>query len=663
MRLLNNDTLVITLQDWLNAGLSYDSYKNARKRKQIESTRACKGKPVEIYFDSIPNAYKEVIIRVLGDPRVKSDQTTFRSYIVPDEKAVTFFSNYKLSDGRHLSADHIKEYCINANVLNAVETLFKIQSNARKALSSTMQGFWSRALASCESVRAELKHTLPKNEVALKRKYQKYTEAGYSALINGRFGNDNSRKVSTDIERLIMSLYVMENKPFAADVHVLYTLFLSGSIQVVDKKTGELFNPQDFIKNDAPIEISESTVWNYLNLPHNRIIVDSKRSGSFNFNNEHRPHHHRNAPNYAFSKISMDDRDLPRKLNDGKRVKAYYAYDVASGCVVGRAYSRSKDEALFIDCIQDMFRMIDREGLPMPLEVEVENHLVNKFFDDLSLMFPFIRICNPGNSQEKHAEHLNKAKKYGIEHKAHTGIGRWYLSEAYRVDNDKVNDEFVQKTYSYETLVADDIQDCINFNNQLHPKQKKYPGKTRWQVLLENINPKAPAVSKPVVYKGIGDMVKTTINRNMYCTVKHVKFQLPTPAVISRLLPGNYEVEAYYLPDNNGIINEVFLYQNNVFLCRCEPVENYNTSKAEWETKDAEGYKSQAAFVSQFDKAVKEGKEELASISIIKTDSLDTAISQEAKTVTIQEQPDADIEAILKNYNPQDWSDKANEQI
>jgi len=429
------------------------------------------------------------------------------------------------------------------------------------------------------------------------------------------------------------------------------------------KKTGELFNPQDFIKNEAPIEISESTVWNYLNMPHNRIIVDSKRSGSFNFNNEHRPHHHRNAPKFAFSKISMDDRDLPRKLMDGKRVKAYYAYDVASGCVVGRSYSKDKDEALFIGCMQDMFRTIEREGLAMPLEVEVENHLVNKFFDDLAIMFPFVRICNPGNSQEKHAEHLNKAKKYGIEHKAHTGIGRWYLSEAYRVDNDKVNDEFVQKTYTYERLVADDIQDCINFNNQMHPKQKKYPGKTRWQVLIENINPKASAVNPAIVYKGIGDMTKTSINRNMYCSVKHVKFQLPTPKIINRLLPGNYEVEAYYLPDAEGQIKEVFLYQNNVFLCKCEPVDKYNTAKAEWEEQDATGYEQQAKYVSQFDKTVRDGKADLANISIIKTEDMTKAASQEVKINEPIEQPETDIASMLKNYNPQDWSDRANDQI
>lgn len=660
MRIANGGILMVTLEDWFNAGLTRKMYENAKCRYNIETTRACYGKPVEIVLDSLPDQYRSKF----KDPRANAVHRSFRDLIEPDEKAVTFFSDYLLADGRHLKPEYIKEYTTNVNVLNAIQTTFKTQSNARKALASTMQGFWSRTLVAVNAVRDEYQHTLPSNEVALKRKYQKYIDGGYESVISGKFCNDNSRKVSADIERLILSLYTMDNKPFAAQVHILYKLFLAGSIQVIDSKTGEMFEPKNFIKNGEPIEISETTVWNYLNQPKNRYIVDSKRSGAFNFNNEHRPHHHRSAPMFAFSKISMDDRDLPRKLTDGKRVKAYYAYDVASGCVIGAAYSRNKDEELFLDCMRDMFRMIELEGLPMPLEVEVENHLVNKFFDELAIMFPFVRICRPGNSQEKHAEHFNKSKKYGVEKNLQNGIGRWWArSEAYRVDNDKVNDEFVEKTYTYERIVADDMHACYVYNNELDKKHaKKYPGKTRWQVLVENINAKAPQVNKAVAYKGIGNLTKTTINRNMYCSVQHIKFQLPSPAVISRLLPNNYEVDAYYLPTREGVINEVYLYQNNVFLCKCEPVETYSTAKAEWTDNDSSAFTKQSSYVSTFDKSVKEGKEKLAKITIMNPETMKLANQQEVVIVN-ETKSETDIAAILRNYNPEDYSDKANEQI
>ena len=133
-------------------------------------------------------------------------------------------------------------------------------------------------------------------------------------------------------------------------------------------------------------------------------------------------------------------------MADGNRVKAYYAYDVASGCVVGYAYNRLKTADLFIDCVRNMFRLIDHQGWNCPAEVEVEHHLVNNFADGLiraGVVFPFVRWCNPGNSQEKRAEHFNRVKKYGVEKRSQVGIGRWYARlEANRPKEEKVYDEF-----------------------------------------------------------------------------------------------------------------------------------------------------------------------------------------------------------------------------
>jgi hypothetical protein len=356
----------------------------------------------------------------------------------------------------------------------------------------------------------------------------------------------------------------------------------------------------------------------------------------------------------------MDDRDLPRKCVNGKWLKAYYAYDVASGCVVGYSYSMDKDETLFLDCLRDLFRLIEREGFGMPMEVEVENHLVRKFFDDLAFMFPFVRICNPGNSQEKHAEHFNRAKKYGIEKKTQNGIGRWWSKhEAYTTDRDKVNDEFVEKVYTYERLVADDIQAVKDFNNQMHPKQKKYPGKTRWQVLAENMNPKSPDVSKPSVYKSIGEHTLTTINRNQYVTVQYEKYQIASIAVLDKLLPNNYSVDAYYLPDLEGMISEVFLFQNGTYLCKAEKIATYNTAKAEWTNADKDGFLHQSKYVSEFDKLAKDGKNELASPVIIEKEMLVAAVKQPVTIVKPIVLKSESIDDILNDHDGEDYATNA----
>ena len=392
-------------------------------------------------------------------------------------------------------------------MLNALHNIYTESKTARRALGAgDSKRFFERAAEIISTLSDEFNHNLPANHRHLQRVYNKYVAEGYYGLISGKFCNDNSRKVSHEIEQLILSIYAMDNKPFASSVHEIYNSFVVGKVDVVDRRTGELFDRKKFLYPDGtPIELSDSTIWNYINNPKNRAIVDRSRSGQFQYNNIHRPHHHRHSPFYSFSKISMDDRDLPRKLTDGKRVKAYYSYDVSSGCVIGYSHSYDKDERLFLDCLRNMFRLIERNGFGMPMECEVEHHLVNKFFDDLALMFPLMRICNPGNSQEKRAEHFNKAKKYGVEKGIHKDIGRWWAKcEAYRIDVDKVDNEYKERGYSFEKLVADDIESIKQYNNQLHPRQKVYPGKTRWEVLKENMNPELAQVNKAILYKTIG---------------------------------------------------------------------------------------------------------------------------------------------------------------
>jgi hypothetical protein len=196
-------------------------------------------------------------------------------------------------------------------------------------------------------------------------------------------------------------------------------MFVCGEIEVFDPETGEVYNPSQFTdKKGNPLVLSEATIANYLNNPKNKALRAKLHDSQWEFNNEYRPHHLRHSPFFAFSKVSLDDRDLPRKMHNGQRVKAYYAYDVASGCVVGYAYNRLKTADLFLDCVRNMFQTIERNGWYMPAQVEVEHHLVNNFADGLmkaGVVFPFVRWCNPGNSQEKRAEHGNRAKKYTVE--------------------------------------------------------------------------------------------------------------------------------------------------------------------------------------------------------------------------------------------------------
>lgn len=543
-------------------------------------------------------------------------RTGLKALYEQDPKALEYYTSFRLEDGRTLE-EKIPVLIASASMLNAVHKLVNDRTALRKALGGTTKKMWDSISDTVNAMKKEYGHNLPENPRRLKAKMDEYIQGGYGVLINGRYGNQNSRKVSLKIEKLILSLYCLPDKPYATNVMSKYLQFLGGAIDVADISTGEIYDRREFFDEDGqPIILTDTTIWRYINDPKNRILVDKRRMTAKDFNDTHRPYHHRHAPVYSFSKISLDDRDLPRKMHDGNRVKAYYAYDVTSGAVIGRAYSRLKTTDLLIDCVRNMFRGIMQNGWKMPAEAEVEHHLVNNFKDDLfksGTVFPFVRWCIPGNSQEKRAEHFNRAKKYGVEKTMQPGIGRWYAKlEANRPKIDKVFDEFnntyKEKTYSYEQLVADDMAAIEAYNNELHPKQNLYPGMTRWQVLCEMQNPNLANVDRVVLTRYLGEKAKTSIKRSKYVTVQYAKYELPSPVILNKLDPNNLDVEAYYLPNEDGIIESIFLYQNDSFICECLKTTQYNESKAEWGVGDEEAYQMQKKYVTEFTEMCKEGK-------------------------------------------------------
>lgn len=641
-----NNQLCISARE-LAAIMTPACYDKLVVRDKVTVARPGKGRGnyALVVVDSLPDKYKEKVNELYPEGSAMKLYEWFRNNYTLSAEARSFYSSFRFDNGKSLPAEKISEYTVNASVILAVQRLMANTKALRRAQPGGRVQ-WDEMATAIAYFKKEYGHTLPESTLRFRKKVAEFNKVGYFCLISGKFQNQNSRKVNYRTERLILSLDSLPERPFNTTVAELYNAFVCGELDVYDPETGELFNPEEFSdKNGDPIALSETTIANYLNNPKNLALRSKLHDTAWDFNNKYRPHHNRKAPVWAFSKISLDDRDLPRKMADGNRVKAYYAYDVASGCVIGYSHNRLKTTDLFIDCVRNMFQLIDLQGWNCPAEVEVEHHLVNNFADGLiraGVVFPFVRWCNPGNSQEKRAEHFNRAKKYGVEKRLQTGIGRWYARlEANRPKVEKIYDEFnntyKEPVYTYDELVADDIRAIAEYNNQLHPNQKMYPGLTRWEVLCQNQNPNLTPVDKVLLYRFIGEKTKTSIKRNMYCTVRGVKYCLPSPELIERLAPNDYSVEAFYLPDNEGNVSEVYLYQDNNFIAICSPVGLYNEAEAEKTQEDEDNYLAQSKYVSQFDAMMKRDK--IQKVQILPKPSKEEA---EPETVPIVEPPRID---------------------
>jgi len=646
-------------------GVKKNTYQSLVRRKHLIllDRGGGVGRSAIIRWSNMPERFKTIILQH-GNPESAVRGNAITPYLREDTAARKYFADYLLPDDRSLPLDTQIEYTDTAIILNAVgEALNRAKSVSRALNGKAKKSSMWEILSDCVTdLRVQYRHDLPAHPRRLEEKYRKYKVEGYRFLVHPNFCNQVTRIVDKKLERLLLSLYCMGNKPYGSWVLDYYLQFLSGAIELADTQTGEYFERGNFTdKNGAPLMVSESTVRNYINNPANRVIIDSMRMSYHRFGSFVRPHYHRENALYGLSKISLDDRDLPRKMHNGNRVKAYYAYDVASGVLIGASYSVKKNSDLFIDCLRDAFRFIDRNGWGMPAEAEVENHLVRQYEDDLmraGVVFSFVRWCAPTNSQEKHAEQFNRQKKYGHEKRYQESIGRWYAkdksnqTEGERVYDDATDKYIIkEKTYDYERLVADDRFTIEDYNNGLHRDQKRYPGKTRMQVLVENLNPNLNHFDRPVLSRYIGEKTDTTIRRNMYCRVQYADYMLASSDVLRQLAPGNYGVQAYYLPEEDGSIKEVYLYQNDTFLCTATGIKKFTTAQAEWTGADDAAMTEQAKYIAQFDKSTKEGKEEKIARGI-KIFQVEPAAIREIvpELVEVCETEDESLDELINRY-------------
>lgn len=636
---------------------TYDSLK--AKGRIIVHGRGGNGSQVLIEYDSLPEMYKQLVKEVLcngTDPHEYMAKQPIRDLIKADHKAIQFFQDSRLK----IKPDRRLEYANDAAILNAFVLLLSDKKKLKQTLNLSLDQFWKTAGNIVKELKKEFPNTLPTSDRRLKPIFKAYKKDGYECLIDGRTGNENNRKVDEDLEALILSLYIQNGKPYAKEVHEIYERFMNGELDVVDVHSGEVFDRSKFVKDGDPISISDTTVWNYINKPINRITVDRFRTSGLEFSSIRKPHMHRSAPVYAFSKLSMDDINVPFKMPDGTRVWSYQVFDVASGCVVGKAFGKEKNRGLFTAAVMDMFRLIINNGWGTPAEIEVEQHISNTFADDLlkdGYLFPFVRFCRGGNPQEKRAEGFIRGKKYKHQAKRE-GFQRRPFA---KLEANRMNEDNNKLRFHYDEIVSNETYDIQQWNNSLHPNQEKYPGKTRWQVLCEHQNPQLVQPDLALISQYIGYKVVTSVQRSQKVRVKNELYELPSPKVIEMLK--DLTVVAHYIPTASGEIEQVHLYQDGEFICTCKKLERFNEARAEQTDEDLHVRNKQFAYVSEFNGMVKDNVGKLTrKVALHTNNSTPISISDGALLPPIQNDEPAIEEPLHEDdtdTNEDYWMNKA----
>ncbi|MFV0507470.1 MAG: hypothetical protein ACK5L5_12350 [Bacteroidales bacterium] len=611
-----DNKVCITVNDWLETGLTINMYKNMSKRGYLDIVkRGLNGNTLIDVRSILRPDVRRLIEEYFGsfDGEKNSQPKPFEAVI--DLEAREFFTAFTKPDGNKLSFEQIEEYVNKASLLRTLQKGLYAQraERARQGASKriNMGDFWKRAVRWYGEQQAEFPCSLITNARSLQRAFSAFEKDGYKSLLHKNLGNDGARLVSARTEALLMAIFRTQEHPFVNTVHQQYMEFVSGNREMFDKDTGETFKPKDFRHKGRVIGISESTVRHYLKDVLNNTAVYADRNGNFDYVNRLRPKHNRKVGSYSLSKISMDDVTLSRK-SCRSWINKYIAVDVVSGYYFRPAYIVGKPtHDTVYEAFRNMFIELLELGLPMPGELEVEKHLM-KDLNWLDDAFSFVRFCE--SPTEKRAEHNIKALKYGASKKAGHSRGRWYAKhEAYRVVRNKKDGDFIEPIYQPQTIIADDLTDIEKHNNTLHPRQKTYPGMTRKEVFMANVNPELKSIAEWYLYQFIGNETATTINNSDYVKVNGEEFELADYATLKRLKVNNRRVTAYWLPNAENEVKKVYLYQDGEYLG--EAVNRaefaYNENAIERTDEDRANIVHQSKRLAKFDKMIKDRKADI----------------------------------------------------
>ena len=599
----------------------YANYQAMVRRGKIKVVRQGKGKgnSALIDYDSLPRDLRDKVDQRIGSDAVHVAvlRKWFSDHYQRDRQAQEYYPKRLRELNLTLSLERIaqltEEYIVNASVLQSVRSLQADIRLLKRVMGGSKKVRWEQLASAIGYYRQEVGHTLPQSAPRFRKALREFEQKGYESLISKKFGNQQTRKVDHDTLRLLLAIDNDDTRPYNSTVADRYNDFVEGLVAIYNPETGELYDNRQY----KPL--SASTVAFYLNTPEAKALRGKVHDDYQTWRGKHQPYVMRKRPTMSLSKISLDDRDLKIKVNwreqgvsETVSLKIYVAYDLASQAIIGYAFSGKKRHDIFIGCLRSTFRTLLSLGLPCPHEAEVEQHLVSDFRSSLmadGALFPKALFLAPGNSQAKGAEHFNRLFKYTIEKEYIPNTGRHYAKlEANQTSEEKSfdehNDRFKVKAWAYEDAVAYYEELIYKYNHSPHSNEAYWGGRTRWEVLQESVNPELASIDKHRLAVLLGEHRATSVRRGSI-KANYRSFAL-SPEAIGKLKDRNGKVDAYWWEQEEGQMDEVYVYEGGRYIETAVEVERFNEASIEQTAEDRKKLHGQLQRVKSFDTYITE---------------------------------------------------------
>ncbi len=517
-----------------------------------------------VKFDSLPKNIQEAI----GDPRKVTNPLEL--YYKEYRAVADYYNDFTYPDGKYLRPNTLEKYIINANVLNAVVRLEKERENIRITQNGSLRGVTQTLYNDVHAFNAillkryEYEHTLNANYRSFTRQLNEFkkgleiseTEA-YKSLIKGADGGGrfNAKKRDEKMDRLLIDLFGGRDfKPSPTEVANEYEAFLAGYIDVINQKTGEIYNPKDYK------EISNRTITTFLNKWEVKIGTHAKRSGNRQqLMQNFIPYESMERPTLAGSIISIDDRQPPFEYEKGKRMWWYIGIDLASEAIVAWAYGKTKEE-LILNFYKNMVNNHHNWNVQLPAELECESSLNSSFkgtFLRNGAMFEKVNI-HANSARSKMIERFFRDMRYELEKHQMGWLARPFAkNEANQASSEP------KQIIPYDKLVQQCFSNIMLWNNM--PKKGTTIG--RFDYFLQNQSPELQSTNYKSFIQHLGTKTTTSCNAGIVKLQRSEwllgdKGTIYTGEKLINLLKQveGKTIDVYWLEDENGNVYKAMIF-------------------------------------------------------------------------------------------------------
>lgn len=346
-----NSALCISHAELTDGIMSAATVKQLRHRGQLTQVRrACYGTSALYVVESLPVQYKAEVCRRWPDLKEQAESRPFVDSVEPDGKAMQFFADYVLSDGRHLSTEKQSEYANNCAILRAFGQMLERANSHRMRQSKARLNageFWAKAAAALPRLCDRWPNSLPQSARRLRMKYNEFQKAGYESMISRKFQNKNAAKVLDDEQQAAIKVLLAHHN------------------NLPDTEVARRYNLVADVKGWPQITASAVGVWR----EKCDLVTAAARRGASNFRNERSMQVKRSRPTAPFLLWTLDgwtcellyqqttiDKQGHRTTTYHNRLTLEVVLDPCCRYPIGYAIGSHETPALIAEALRDAAR-------------------------------------------------------------------------------------------------------------------------------------------------------------------------------------------------------------------------------------------------------------------------------------------------------------------